>query len=83
MVKILVIEDNEQNMYLFEFLLEKHGFTTAQGHLEQAIAAHTRGGWASATLGPLVKRRRPCRLTGEGTVLMLPAHFRDRNQGNG
>ena len=30
MVKIVVIEDNEQNMYLFEFLLEKHGFEVLQ-----------------------------------------------------
>lgn len=29
-------------------LLKKHGFTTALGHLEQAIAAHTRGDWAAA-----------------------------------
>jgi hypothetical protein len=29
-------------------LLEKYAFTTALGHLDQAIAAHTRGDWASA-----------------------------------
>jgi hypothetical protein len=29
-------------------LLEKHGLTTAKGHLHQAIAAHTRGDWAAA-----------------------------------
>lgn len=29
-------------------LLRKHAFTTALGHLEQAIAAHTRGDWAAA-----------------------------------
>lgn len=29
-------------------LLKMHGFTTALGHLEQAIAAHTRGDWAAA-----------------------------------
>ncbi len=29
-------------------LLEKHGFATAKGHLEQAIEAHTRGSWAGA-----------------------------------
>jgi hypothetical protein len=29
-------------------LLRKYGFTTTHGHLEQAIAAHTRGDWASA-----------------------------------
>jgi hypothetical protein len=29
-------------------LLEKLGFGTAKGHLEQAISAHTRGDWASA-----------------------------------
>lgn len=28
--------------------LDKHGFTTAKGHLEQAIEAHTRGHWAGA-----------------------------------
>ena len=27
---ILVIEDNEQNLYLMRFLLEKHGFTVAE-----------------------------------------------------
>ena len=26
MKKVLVIEDNEQNMYLFEFMLRKHGY---------------------------------------------------------
>ena len=30
MVKIIVIEDNKQNMYLFVFLLEKHGFEVLQ-----------------------------------------------------
>lgn len=29
-------------------LLRKYAFTTALGHLEQAIAAHTRGDWAAA-----------------------------------
>jgi hypothetical protein len=29
-------------------LLEKHGFTTAKGHLKQALEAHTRGSWAAA-----------------------------------
>ena len=29
-------------------LLEKHGFSTAKGHLEQAFDAHARGNWASA-----------------------------------
>lgn len=28
--KILYIEDNEQNMYLVTFLLEKHGYTVSQ-----------------------------------------------------
>jgi two-component system, cell cycle response regulator DivK len=27
---VLVIEDNEQNLYLMKFLLEKHGFTVAE-----------------------------------------------------
>ena len=31
-----------------DLLLEKFGFTTAKGHLEQAISAHTRSDWASA-----------------------------------
>ncbi len=29
-------------------LLNKHGFDTARGHFDQAIAAHTRGDWAAA-----------------------------------
>lgn len=29
-------------------LLDKYGFSVAKGHLDQAIAAHTRGDWASA-----------------------------------
>ncbi len=29
-------------------LLDKHGFSTAKGHLRQAIEAHTRGHWAGA-----------------------------------
>lgn len=29
-------------------LLDRHSFTTAKGHLDQAIAAHTRGDWAAA-----------------------------------
>jgi hypothetical protein len=39
----LVEKENELNSLLDEF-----GFTTAKGHLEQAISAHTRGDWASA-----------------------------------
>ena len=31
-----------------DLLLEKFGFATAKGHLEQAISAHTRSDWASA-----------------------------------
>ena len=34
--KILVIEDNEQNMYLMHFLLESHGYTVIEaenGHI--------------------------------------------------
>lgn len=30
MMKILVIEDNEQNMYLIHFLLESHGLTVLE-----------------------------------------------------
>jgi two-component system, cell cycle response regulator DivK len=30
--KILVIEDNEQNMYLVNFILEKHGYQVIQAH---------------------------------------------------
>jgi hypothetical protein len=29
-------------------LLDKNGFSVAKGHLDQAVAAHTRGDWASA-----------------------------------
>lgn len=29
-------------------LLQKHGFTTAKGHLDQALDAHGRGDWAAA-----------------------------------
>ena len=29
-------------------LLEAHGFTTVKGQLDQALASHTRGEWASA-----------------------------------
>jgi hypothetical protein len=29
-------------------LIEKHGFTTAKGHLKQALDAHARGNWAAA-----------------------------------
>jgi len=39
----LVENENELNS-----LLDKFGFTTAKGHLDQAISAHTRGDWASA-----------------------------------
>ena len=39
----LAEKENELNS-----LLDKFGFTTAKGHLEQAISAHTRGDWASA-----------------------------------
>lgn len=31
-----------------DFLLGKHGFNTAEGHLEQARSAHVRGEWAAA-----------------------------------
>ena len=30
--KVLVIEDNEQNLYLITFILEKHGFQVIQAH---------------------------------------------------
>ena len=30
--KILVIEDNEQNMYLLNFILQKHGFDVLQAY---------------------------------------------------
>lgn len=30
--KILVIEDNEQNMYLVTFILEKHGYTVIKAY---------------------------------------------------
>lgn len=39
----LVEKENELNSFL-----DKFGFTTASGHLDQAISAHARGEWASA-----------------------------------
>ncbi len=39
----LVEKENELNS-----LLNKFGFTTTKGHIDQAISAHTRGNWASA-----------------------------------
>lgn len=39
----LVEKENELNS-----LLDKFGFTTTKGHIDQAISAHTRGNWASA-----------------------------------
>ncbi len=30
--KILIIEDNEQNMYLLTFILKKHGYEVIQAH---------------------------------------------------
>ena len=39
----LVERENELNS-----LLDRFGFTTTKGHLDQAISAHTRGDWASA-----------------------------------
>lgn len=39
----LVEKENELNS-----LLNKFGFTTTKGHIDQAISAHTRGDWASA-----------------------------------
>lgn len=39
----LVEKENELNS-----LLDKFGFTTTKGHMDQAISAHTRGEWASA-----------------------------------
>ena len=39
----LVEKENELNS-----LLDKFGFTTTKGHIDQAISAHTRGDWASA-----------------------------------
>ena len=43
--KILVIEDNEQNMYLMHFLLESNGFTViealnGQVGIQKAIEEH-------------------------------------------
>ena len=32
MNKILIIEDNEQNMYLISFILEKHGFEVVKAY---------------------------------------------------
>lgn len=39
----LVEKENELNS-----LLDKFGFTTTKGHIDQAISAHARGDWASA-----------------------------------
>lgn len=42
--KILIIEDNEQNMYLTTYLLEKHGYTVAQardGYEGIELAGHS------------------------------------------
>jgi hypothetical protein len=39
-----IVEQEDQLI----FLLEKHGFDTAKGHYEQAVAAHARGDWAAA-----------------------------------
>lgn len=39
----LVEKENELHS-----LLNKYGFTTTKGHIDQAISAHTRGDWASA-----------------------------------
>ena len=39
----LVEKENELNS-----LLDKFGFTTTKGHMDQAISAHTRGDWAAA-----------------------------------
>jgi two-component system, cell cycle response regulator DivK len=44
MKKILVIEDNEQNLYLVTFILEKHGYGVIQARDGQSgidIAGHT------------------------------------------
>ncbi|NLV26802.1 MAG: response regulator [Methanomicrobiales archaeon] len=43
--KILIIEDNEQNMYLIHFLLESHGYTVIEAEngligIEKAMKEH-------------------------------------------
>jgi two-component system, cell cycle response regulator DivK len=40
--KILVIEDNEQNMYLVTFILEKYGYQVIQGRNGNEGLAHVR-----------------------------------------
>ena len=45
-----------------EALLDKHGFTTPLGHLQQALSAHTRGDWAAANgqLRPFIESLFDC-----------------------
>jgi hypothetical protein len=62
-------------------LLKKHGFTTAVGHLEQAIAAHTRGDWAAANgqLRSFVEElfdRIAHELSGGSTAALTTSHAR-------
>lgn len=45
---LLIIEDNEQNLYLMRFLLEKNGFTIIEAEngregIEKALRYHPRG----------------------------------------
>jgi hypothetical protein len=62
-------------------LLDKHGFTTARGHIEQAIAAHTRSDWAAANaqlrsfIEELFDRIAEC-LSGSHTVGLPSSHAR-------
>lgn len=62
-------------------LLDKHSFATAKGHIEQAIAAHTRGDWAAANaqLRSFVEElfdRIAERLSGGHTASLTSSHAR-------
>ena len=62
-------------------LLKKYAFTTALGHLEQAIAAHTRGEWAAANsqLRSFVEElfdRIAHELSGGSTAALITSHAR-------
>ncbi len=58
-------------------LLDKFGFTTAKGHYEQAIAAHSRGEWASANaqLRTFVEE-----FFNRMQVVVCPGHYSSSNE---
>jgi len=72
----LVEKENELNS-----LLDKFGFTTTKGHIDQAISAHTRGDWASANaqLRSFMESLFDSicgKLVGDKTILPPPGHQR-------